>query len=83
MRTLKSLSDSEAFTEFCRSKFSTTKRFGIEGLDSGISALDTLAYKSAVDYHVKNIVIGMPHRGRLNTLAIVFEKPLEELLAEF
>eukprot|EP01015_Nassula_variabilis_P005669 TRINITY_DN1420_c0_g1_i8.p1 TRINITY_DN1420_c0_g1~~TRINITY_DN1420_c0_g1_i8.p1 ORF type:complete len:929 (-),score=201.79 TRINITY_DN1420_c0_g1_i8:61-2847(-) len=83
IRTFKTLSDSEAFTEFCKSKFSTTKRFGIEGVDVGISALDTLAHKSAVTYGVKNIVIGMPHRGRLNTLAIVFEKPLDELLAEF
>jgi 2-oxoglutarate dehydrogenase E1 component len=36
-----------------------------------------------VDNGIKNLVIGMPHRGRLNTLACVMKKPLEEIFGEF
>lgn len=38
---------------------------------------------TAVDNGIENIIIGMPHRGRLNTLACVLGKPMEEIFAEF
>ena len=59
-----------------------SKRFGIEGCDTTILALKTLA-DCAVQNKVNNLVFGMAHRGRLNTLGLVFQKPLEEIFAEF
>jgi 2-oxoglutarate dehydrogenase E1 component len=67
---------------FFVSKFSTVKRFGIEGLDALISGLETTVDK-AHELGVESINIGMPHRGRLNTLATVMNKPLEEIFSEF
>ena len=57
----------DAWNNFVKSKFNTTKRFGIEGCDTFISGLDKLV-ESASEKGVSHIVIGMPHRGRLNTL---------------
>lgn len=68
--------------QFLKSKFATKKRFGIEGCDTLISGLESLADEAA-ESGVESIVIGMPHRGRLNTLACVLEKPMEEIFAEF
>ena len=69
------------FNTYLKEKF-LTKRFGIEGCDSFISGLDNLSDKAAQS-GVGHIVIGMAHRGRLNTLAYVLNKPLEEIMAEF
>jgi 2-oxoglutarate dehydrogenase E1 component len=70
------------FEEFLQTKFTTHKRFGLEGLDSLIVGL-----KSFVDYSVSqgvgDITLGMAHRGRLNVLANVFKKPLSKIFAEF
>ena len=79
---LERILESQAFSLYCEKKFSTAKRFGCEGLDSTISALGKLK-KSAHKHKVKEIVIGMAHRGRLNTLACVLKKPYEHLFAEF
>jgi 2-oxoglutarate dehydrogenase E1 component len=58
------------------------KRFGLEGIESLIPGL-----KSCLDALVENggekVIIGMPHRGRLNMLANVVRKPLETIFAEF
>lgn len=72
----------EAWNTYCKNKFSTTKRFGIEGCDTFISSLDYLA-EEAANIGVEHVVIGMPHRGRLNTLAFVLGKKLEQIFAEF
>lgn len=66
-----------------KNTFSTSKRFGIEGLDSMISGLDALVEYSGSAYDMHHMVLGMAHRGRLNTLAIVFDKPYDEIFAEF
>ena len=47
-----------------------------------ISGIENLV-DTAVEEGLENIIIGMPHRGRLNTLACVLDKPLEEIFAEF
>lgn len=59
-----------------KNKFNTSKRFGVEGCDSMISGLDCLV-EIAVDYGIENIIMGMPHRGRLNVLSCVLGKPNE------
>jgi 2-oxoglutarate dehydrogenase E1 component len=72
----------EAFNLFLKNKFNTSRRFGIEGCDSFISGLECLV-DNAIEHGIEHIVIGMPHRGRLNTLANVLGKPREEIFAEF
>jgi 2-oxoglutarate dehydrogenase E1 component len=74
--------ESQAFTDFCDKKYSSSKRFGIEGLDSAISGMEALV-DSAKDLGVSHVIVGMAHRGRLNTLACVFDKPYEAIFTEF
>ena len=59
------------FSTFLQRKFNTSKRFGIEGLDSMISGLQQLV-EIAAKSGVEHLVFGMAHRGRLNTLYNVF-----------
>lgn len=59
-----------------------TKRFGVEGCDSLISGLESMVEHTA-NNGMKHLVIGMPHRGRLNTLAQVVGKSIEEIMTEF
>lgn len=69
------------FEKFLEVKF-TTKRFGLEGLESMISGLYTF-FREASGYGVKDITLGMAHRGRLNVLANVFKKPIVKIFQEF
>ena len=73
---------SDHFEAFLASKYSTTKRFGLEGCEALIVGMKELI-DCAVDNGVDNVVMGMPHRGRLNVLANVVRKPLEHLFCEF
>ena len=70
------------FEEFLKSKFTTHKRFGLEGLESVVSGLKSFV-DTAVESGLQDITFGMPHRGRLNVLANVFRKPIEKILSEF
>jgi len=70
------------FESFLATKYNTTKRFGLEGVDSLIPGMKA-CIDTAVALGVESIDIGMPHRGRLNVLANVMRKPLEEMLYEF
>jgi len=72
----------DGLERFLESKFSTAKRFGLEGCESLIPGLKALIDKGTAR-GVKDIVIGMPHRGRLNTLVNVVRKPAEMLFKEF
>lgn len=74
--------ESQAFTDFCDKKYSSSKRFGIEGLDSAISGMEALV-DAAKDQGVAHVILGMAHRGRLNTLSSVFDKPYEAIFTEF
>lgn len=73
---------SELFEKFIASKYPNEKRFGLEGCEALIPGMKALIDRS-VDQGVNSIVIGMPHRGRLNVLANVIRKPIEAILNEF
>lgn len=73
---------SDSFERFIASKFPNEKRFGLEGGEALIPGMKALIDRS-VDAGVKSVVIGMPHRGRLNVLANVIRKPIEAILSEF
>jgi 2-oxoglutarate dehydrogenase E1 component len=76
------LSTVEAFERFLHRSFPGKTRFSIEGLDMLVPILDeTIA--SAAESGTRNILIGMAHRGRLNVLAHVLQKPYAQILAEF
>lgn len=70
------------FESFLQMKYSNDKRFGLEGCEALIPGMKALI-DSSTDYGVENIVIGMPHRGRLNVLTQVMEKPMESVFSEF
>ncbi|KAJ9114880.1 2-oxoglutarate dehydrogenase E1 component [Naganishia adeliensis] len=73
---------SDLFERFIASKYPNEKRFGLEGCESLIPGMKAMIDRS-VDQGVKSIVIGMPHRGRLNVLGNVIRKPIEAILNEF
>uniref|UniRef100_A0A7N8WPP6 2-oxoglutarate dehydrogenase complex component E1 n=1 Tax=Mastacembelus armatus TaxID=205130 RepID=A0A7N8WPP6_9TELE len=73
---------STRFEEFLQKKWSAEKRFGLEGCESLIPALKTIIDKSS-ESGVDNVIMGMPHRGRLNVLANVIRKELEQIFCQF
>ncbi|KAL0138485.1 E1 component [Mucor lusitanicus] len=73
---------SDSFERFVASKYPSEKRFGLEGGESLIPGMKALIDRS-VDLGVESIVIGMPHRGRLNVLSNVVRKPNESIFCEF
>ncbi len=79
---LNKLVEAEGFEKFCDVKFTGTKRFGLDGAESLIPALEQII-KRGGNLGVKEIVIGMPHRGRLNVLTQVMAKPHRALFHEF
>ncbi|XP_059615718.1 2-oxoglutarate dehydrogenase complex component E1 isoform X1 [Phlebotomus argentipes] len=76
------LSRAAGFENFLAKKFSSEKRFGLEGAEIMIPAM-----KQVIDVStrlgVESIIMGMPHRGRLNVLANVCRKPLHQILTQF
>lgn len=79
---LKRLTEVEGLEKFLHKTFVGQKRFSIEGVDVLVPMLDELVNQSVAN-QVEDIVIGMAHRGRLNVLAHVVEKPYAKLLSEF
>lgn len=73
---------STRFEEFLAKKWSSEKRFGLEGCEVLIPAMKRVIDASSA-YGVDSFVIGMPHRGRLNVLANVCRKPLEHIFCQF
>ena len=63
-------------------RFVGQKRFSIEGVDSVVPALDAI-FQQGAQLGLQEFVIGMPHRGRLNILANILQKPLRDIFAEF
>ncbi|RME76563.1 MAG: 2-oxoglutarate dehydrogenase E1 component [Planctomycetota bacterium] len=82
LHLLTKLTDAEIFERFLHTKFVGAKRFSLEGAESLIPLVEFLIYRCAKG-GVDEVVIGMAHRGRLNVLANVLEKPVEEIFAEF
>jgi len=72
----------DQFGQFLANKFNTSKRFGLEGCESFIPGLK-VAFDRLVENGVEKVIIGMPHRGRLNVLANVVRKPLAQIFNEF
>jgi len=81
-KILKQLTEADSFENFCQRRYVGTKRFGLEGGESTIPALHSII-ETAANAGVKEIAIGMPHRGRLNTLVNIVKKPLVALFSEF
>lgn len=81
-RILDRLIWSSSFEIFLATKYPNDKRFGLEGAETLVPGMKALIDRS-VDYGVKDIIIGMPHRGRLNVLSNVVRKPNESLFSEF
>lgn len=79
---LQKLVEADGFEKFCDVKFTGTKRFGLDGGESLIPALEQII-KRGGSLGVRDIVIGMPHRGRLNVLTQVMGKPHRALFHEF
>jgi 2-oxoglutarate dehydrogenase E1 component len=79
---LERLTAAETFEKFLDRKYTGTKRFGLEGAESAIPALETILRRAA-ELGVRETVIGMAHRGRLNVLANLMQKPLEAIFHEF
>jgi 2-oxoglutarate dehydrogenase E1 component len=79
---LNKLIEAEGFEKFCDLKFTGTKRFGLDGAEAMIPALEQIIKRGGA-LGVVEIVIGMPHRGRLNVLAQVMAKPHRAIFHEF
>ena len=79
---LNKLIEADAFEKFCAVKFVGTKRFGLDGGEAMIPAMEQII-KRGGQLGVKDMVLGMPHRGRLNVLANVMAKPYRQLFHEF
>ena len=79
---LKKLIEGEAFEQFLHKRYPGTKRFGLDGGESAVPALEQIIKRGGA-LGVKEIVLGMPHRGRLNVLAAVMGKPYKVIFHEF
>ncbi len=79
---LNKLVEADGFERFCDVKFTGTKRFGLDGGESLIPALEQII-KRGGNLGVAEIVLGMAHRGRLNVLAQVLGKPHRAIFNEF
>jgi 2-oxoglutarate dehydrogenase E1 component len=76
------ISRAAGFENFLAKKYSSEKRFGLEGVEMMIPGMKEIVDVST-NHGVESVVIGMPHRGRLNVLANVCRKPLDQLLTQF
>jgi len=79
---LNKLIESEGFEKFCGLRFLGTKRFGLDGGEAMVPALEQII-KRGGQLGGKEIVLGMSHRGRLNVLANVMGKPYRQIFHEF
>ncbi|WP_132053961.1 2-oxoglutarate dehydrogenase E1 component [Pseudocnuella soli] len=81
-RVLEKLNQGVIFEKFLHTKYVGQKRFSLEGGETTIAALDTII-DTAANSGVKEVVIGMAHRGRLNVLANILGKTYEQIFSEF
>ncbi|MEJ2120761.1 MAG: 2-oxoglutarate dehydrogenase E1 component [Alphaproteobacteria bacterium] len=79
---LERLTAAEAFENFLDKKYTGTKRFGLDGGEALIPLLEQII-KRGGQLGIEEIVIGMPHRGRLNVLANTMGKPYQAIFSEF
>ncbi|HEY6458637.1 MAG TPA: 2-oxoglutarate dehydrogenase E1 component [Polyangiaceae bacterium] len=81
-RILTKLTDAEIFEQFIHKNYVGAKRFSLEGAESMIPMIDLLV-EAAGAHSIDEIVIGMPHRGRLNVMVNVMGKNVREIFAAF
>ena len=81
-RIMDKLTAAEVFEKFLHTRYVGQKRFGLEGGESTIVALDAII-SAAADNGASDVVIGMAHRGRLNVLANVVGKSYSDIFSEF
>jgi 2-oxoglutarate dehydrogenase E1 component len=81
-KILRKLAEAVLFEKFIHKKFPGHKSFSLEGVESLIPALDAIIGTGS-GMGVKEFVIGMAHRGRLNTLANILQKPISTIFSEF
>lgn len=79
---LERLTHADIFEAFLDKKFRGTKRFGLDGLEAVVPVIEQITKQCAV-MGVEEIVLGMAHRGRLNVLANIMQKPYRTIFAEF
>lgn len=82
LRIFEKLNEAVNFENFIHTKFLGKKRFSLEGGESTIPALD-IAINRGAELGVEEVVIGMAHRGRLNVLTNILQKPYEQVFNEF
>jgi 2-oxoglutarate dehydrogenase E1 component len=82
LKLLEKVVEAETLEQYLATKFLGAKRFSVEGAE-GLLPLVELLVDRASGHGVRNVVIGMAHRGRLNVLANVVGKPFREIFAEF
>jgi 2-oxoglutarate dehydrogenase E1 component len=77
------LNQAVTFENFLQTKYVGQKRFSLEGGETLIPAISVALFNAVELHDVKECVLGMAHRGRLNTLVNIFRKPIKELFSEF
>ncbi|MFC1610262.1 2-oxoglutarate dehydrogenase E1 component [Myxococcota bacterium] len=82
LEIIEHLIDAELFETFLQRRFPGQKRFSLEGAESLIPALHALV-ELAPELGVEDVVVGMAHRGRLNVLANILDKPYQVIFSEF
>lgn len=81
-QTLRTVIAADELEQYLHTNYLGQKRFSIEGGDTFIPLMDTLV-ETGANFGVDDIIIGMSHRGRINTLAHILHKPYEMILSEF
>lgn len=79
---LQKMVEAEGFEKFLHVKYSGTKRFGLDGGESLIPAMEQIIKRGGA-LGVRDVIVGMPHRGRLNVLSNVMQKPFRAIFNEF
>lgn len=82
IKVYKELIKVDTFEQFLNTQYKTTKRFGVDGGEAAVAGINA-AIEKAAEMGIKEVVIGMPHRGRLNVLTNVVGKSLVQMFAEF
>ncbi len=81
-RILTELTKAEEFEQFLHTKYPAAKRFGLDGAESLIPGLEEMLERSS-ELGIKEVVLGMAHRGRINVLANTLKKPYKAIFSEF
>ncbi len=80
---LNKLNQAVTFESFLQTKYVGQKRFSLEGGETLIPAISAVIRNASENYDVEEFVLGMAHRGRLNTLTNIFRKPIRDIFSEF